>query len=98
MHLNSLFAFKQIVSDGSLNSRLLDVLECVRNSPKPLRDWDVLQKLFPGREDLNLVRPRLSELHESGHLEEGPVMLSHNGNRNVRTSIATNNEPQQSLF
>lgn len=98
MHQHSLEAFLEITQDGSKDSRRMAILEVVRSHKQPLRDWDILQILFPGSDDLNKIRPRCSELHEDGLLCEGPPMRSHSGHRNVRTSIAVNNEHQQSLF
>jgi hypothetical protein len=97
IHGNSKKVFKEIKKEGIVNSRLRDVLEVCKSSGRPLRDYDILKKLFPDSDDMNLVRPRISELHELGHLIEGPSALSISG-RSVRTSIAKDTEHQQTLF
>ena len=97
MHKHSLEAFEEITLDKSKQARLNVVLEVIEASKNPLRDWDVLQKLFPGASDMNLVRPRLTELHQMGKIIEGPPMANEARTRNVRTSVAVPKEQQQEL-
>lgn len=87
MHRNSLEALKQITKDGTKETRLNKVFACCKVANKPLRDWDILKILFPEKEDLNLVRPRITELHMLNLLAEGPRMKNNSGTRKVRSSV-----------
>jgi hypothetical protein len=92
MHENSLYAFAEISVDNpgyapsSKERRASAILEVYANSKKALSDYDVLQALFPGASDMNLVRPRISEMLAADH----PLIMqvgrttSHTGNRPVR--------------
>jgi len=86
IHSNSKESYRAIMFSGSKQSRAKAVLKVLEASPVPLADYQVLEALFPGSGDLNKVRPRLTECHKAGILEEGPPVKSHEGNTNVRTS------------
>ncbi len=87
MHENSLIALSEINTDGSKEKRKKAILGVFGNARTPLRDWDVLQALFPGSSDMNLVRPRVTELHGQKILIEGHKARSPYSNRPVRTSL-----------
>ena len=86
IHNNSIEAYKQIMFSGSKGGRAQSILKVLDASTVPLADYEVLAALFPHSGDMNKVRPRLSELHQAGILEEGPPVKSHEGKTNVRTS------------
>ena len=100
IHTNSLEAYKQIMTNGSRDTRLKAIFEILIKSNRFMSDYEVLQKLKPGSDNMNLVRPRITEAHQSYILEEGPPRKSHDGNLNVRTSRikATLIENQMELF
>ena len=98
MHNHSLEAYAQITETGVKDSRAMAILEVFKNAGKPLRDWDVLKRLFPESDNLNLVRPRITELHQMGHLVEGPPMKNQTETVNVRTSLPAKPDIQQTLF
>lgn len=98
MHNHSIEAYARLIKSGFKDSRVMEILETVKNAGKPLRDFDVLERLFPGSDDLNLVRPRLTELHQAGFLVEGPPMRNKSNTRNVRTSVPADTELQQRLL
>jgi hypothetical protein len=97
-HTNSLKAYSDITDCGAKEKRRQSIVNLFKDTNnKPLRDVDVLSALFPGREDMNLVRPRLSELHRDRILKEGPTMKSPSGRQNVRTSLLVNFNIQMEL-
>lgn len=100
MHKNSLEAYRKITEEGSKNTREKDILTIYSNYNRPLTDYEILQNFKPGSDNLNLVRPRITELHQKGILEEGPPIKSHMGRLNVRTSKIKDFEEQlqTSLF
>lgn len=83
-HTNSDQAWDEIRGTGSKERRRSAILSVFRKSLKPLRDYDVLSTLFPNSTDMNLVRPRITELTQSGLLKEVGRGKSHTGNRPVR--------------
>lgn len=87
-HENSRSSYRELGCDGSDRRAL--VLKFFRdNHPVAYTDRQVMDAIYPGRGDLNLVRPRITELTESGHLREvGSVRCSVTG-RMVRVSSAT---------
>jgi len=87
MHNHSLIAFNQINQNNSKRDRINAIKDVFKAHTRPLRDFDVLQILFDGESDMNLVRPRITELHNSGFLIESKKAVSPYGNRPVRTSI-----------
>ena len=99
MHNNSLEVNKVITKDGSKEARRNAILGIIRASKWPLSDYQILKRFKPGSDDMNLVRPRISELHVLGVLEEGPPVKSHVKNCNVRSSKVCRPEvKQQSMF
>ena len=46
------------------------ILDCLRLRNKGMTARQILEDLFPGREDMNLVRPRISDLLREGKLME----------------------------
>jgi len=98
MHTHSLEAFDQITADGTRDTRSKKILEILSSFSRPMSDYDVLQVFKPGSDDLNLVRPRITELHDKHILEEGMRTRSSDGKRNVRTSMIKNFKQQVSMF
>ena len=86
IHSNSKEAYKAIMCNGSKDSRAKEVLKIIESAGRSLSDYQVLQVFKSGSDNLNLVRPRISEMYKNGILEEGPPVKSHEGNTNVRTS------------
>lgn len=97
MHKNSLDVYDKIVADQSLNKRERAVVRIVVDNPRPLRDYDILQKFKPGSDNINLCQPRITHLHDLKIFKEGPPGKSPYKNCNVRTTIL-NVEDQLSLF
>jgi len=50
--------------------RKLMILDCLRVRGRPLTAREILGDLFPGSDDLNRVRPRISEMVKAGDLVE----------------------------
>ena len=98
MHDHSLSSHRVISRDGSLGKRTEAVLSIIKSAGRPLTDYEVLQRFKPGSDNLNLVRPRITELHDLGRLKEGPPARSHMKNVPVRTSLPAGEQAQQSLF
>lgn len=98
IHQNSLSSHRVIENDGSLGKRAQSILDILTAAGRPLTDYEVLQKFKPGSDNLNLVRPRITELTERGFLAEGPARKSHAKNCNVRASRVIKFRVQQSLF
>lgn len=97
MHINSITAYDELIP--TLNARESAVLDIVINAKKPLTNYDILQKFKPGSDNLNLVAPRITSLHDKGVLIEGAPARSHAKNTQVRTSILSLTiPPQQELF
>jgi len=67
MHENSLTAYRSITD---LSKRAQDIYYTLAHSPRAMTAREVLDKLFPGRGDPNLVRPRLTELKDDGWVVE----------------------------
>ena len=98
MHSHSLEAFNQITAEGSRDTREKRILNVLSTSSEPLSDYQILQALKPKSDDMNYVRPRISDLYEKGILTEGPRTKSHDGRRNVRTSLIKNFNNQLEMF
>lgn len=100
IHRNSLEAYKMIMADGSKMTHLKQCLQIITGSRSPIGDYDVLQKVKPGSDNLNLVRPRITELYKllPGVMIEGPPTKSHYKDCNVRTSMIHQKADTQDLF
>jgi len=98
MHNHSLEAYNQIITTGAKDTRSAKILDILSSFGRPMSDYEVLQVFKPGSDDLNLVRPRLTELHQKQILIEGPRTKSSDGRRNVRTNKIKGFEKQLSLF
>ena len=85
MHTHSKEAYRSIMASGAKASRTRAILEIFKRNSRPLSDYQILQKFKSGSDNLNLVRPRITELHQMGVLVEDIPIKSHDGNRNVRT-------------
>ena len=97
MHSNSLSAYKTITGDGSRSSRLSMILEVYQDG-RHYSDREVLQRLFPESDDLNKVRPRVSEGIQAGLLEECGSIRDGVTGKNVRLVRLKDREPQTRMF
>ena len=71
-HQNSKNAFSERIEE--LSPRAQEIYGKLVRIGQPKTDREILQLCFPGREDMNLVRPRLTELkHEHWVEESGDV-------------------------
>jgi len=95
MHNNSLDAYRDIKKDGSKAKRNAEILELFSGGLR-LTDREVLRILKPGSDDMNYVRPRLSELIQAGKLKE--IGKRADGGRNVRILMIKKLITQQDLF
>lgn len=95
MHENSLEALSNINKDGSKVKRNMEILHLFSGGLR-LTDREVLNILRPGSDDMNIFRPRLSELVQAGKLKE--VGKKAYGNRNVRILMIKDLTVQQGLF
>ena len=86
IHSNSKEAYNHIMFNGAKTARAKAVLKIIEGADSPLSDYQVLQVFKSGSDNLNLVRPRITELYKAGILEEGYPVKSHEGETNVRTS------------
>lgn len=100
IHKNSKEAYKIIMESGRKESRHRFIIKILTSVEQPLTDYTILQYYKKDSDNLNLVRPRITELHNDGILQEGPPAKSHEGNLNVRTSIMNPDliKKQMSLF
>lgn len=96
MHLNSILSYEEIIP--TLNGKHKEIVEIMLKVTRPLRDWDILQKYLEGSNDMNEVRPRITELHQMGVLVEAGNVRGHKGNRSVRTSILNFEVKQQTAL
>lgn len=77
MHTNSIKAYRE--GQKPMGDRALSVLRLFA-AGDAMTDRQVLDRLYPGSDDLNRVRPRITELIDAGHLEEcGAVTCSVTG-------------------
>lgn len=67
---NSLYSFKKLNSDGTRLKRREMILSLFENNDCRFTDREVLKILFPGKDDMNLVRPRINELLKDKKIEE----------------------------
>ena len=96
VHRNSKEVWHQIMQDGSKDKKMQEIFRIIFQAKEALSDYAVLQKVKPGSDNLNLVRPRITELHQIGRkgprfeepkvVEEGMPTKSHYKNTNVRTT------------
>ena len=100
IHQNSEQVYDAIIMDGSKDGRLKRVLEIITEAPKPLSDYQILQELKAGSDNLNLVSPRITELYQMVPpvVVEGPPVKSHCKNTNVRTTELIKINSQTKLF
>lgn len=61
------------------------ILDCLRVRGKPLTARQILADLFPGHEDMNLVRPRISDLVRERTLVEAGEIADHRTGETVST-------------
>ena len=97
MHTNSLIAYDELIP--TLSAREGFILDIIVKAKKPMSDWDILQVFKKGSDNLNLIRPRVSDLHDKKVLIEGAPARSHTKNMPVRTSVLNFEvKPQQEMF
>lgn len=95
VHKHSFTAYQEVKLSVSQRESL--ILKVIREVDKPLRDYDILKLVYPNSENINMVQPRITELHQKGILIEDKPGRSPFGNRPVRTSVIAPPEQQQSL-
>lgn len=85
-HHNSLLAWygAQDIHKGRRNA-VLGVV--VKSHPVPVSARDILHKLFPYSDDLNKVRPRITELKKDGWIEEHDAVKQESGQVQARFVI-----------
>jgi len=99
MHKNSLTAIKAITQDGSRLSRREIILKVFEDNPEShFTDREVLKILYPWSDNLNLVRPRLTELVKDNKLEEWNSARCSVTGKTVRLVRLAKKEKQTSLF
>jgi len=86
IHKHSIETYQSIMQDGSKETRKRALLEIIESSSEPMTDYEVLQSFKSGSDNMNLVRPRLTDLHNSGVLVAGPPTKNDRGYP-IRTSI-----------
>lgn len=96
VHDNSLAAYRDPANARVLHGRALAVYETVKHHG-PMTDRQVLARLFPGRDDANLVRPRLTELVKAGLLTEVGDQVDSDTGLTVRL-LDVVREPMTDLF
>ena len=83
MHQNSLESYRE-GTKGAFKTRSQAIFNTFYFGRKELTDREVLRALFPGSDDLNKIRPRVTELTKNGVLEEAGERLE--GSLRVRVS------------
>lgn len=76
IHDNSFEAWKDGWADGSFARRSERILRCLFYSKQPMTDRQIKDRL--GLEDMNSVRPRITELIADGYVREvGDTICEH---------------------
>jgi len=83
MHQNSIQAFREITSDGSRKKRAEIIMDVFNHGGK-YTDYQVLQILKPGSDNINFVQPRITELIQNRKLVECGVTRDLRTMKNVR--------------
>lgn len=104
IHSNSVTALRQISNEGSKQIRSEAVLACYSDGV-PRTDRQVLKMLYPQSDDMNKVKPRISELLKYDGLknpnppiiEWGSIKCSVTG-KNVRLCKIKNFKAQMELI
>ena len=86
IHKHSIETYQSIMQDGSKETRKRVLLEIIESATEPMTDYEVLQCFKSGSDNMNLVRPRLTDMHNSGVLVAGPPTKNEHGYP-IRTSI-----------
>ena len=86
IHKHSIETYQSIMDSGAKDSRKKAVLEIIQSNSEPMTDYEVLQCFKSGSDNMNLVRPRISDMHHSGVLVAGPPTKNERGYP-IRTSI-----------
>ena len=82
MHGNSLAA--RVSTRKETAERKAAIIQCLTSAGHSMTDRQILNALFPGREDMNLVRGRISDLKKDGILREvGSILENGRPNRLV---------------
>jgi hypothetical protein len=68
MSMRSIMAHDRREDEFGGRKRL--IMDCLKLRRRPLTAREILADLFPGSDDLNRVRPRISEMVKSGDLVE----------------------------
>ena len=98
MHNNSITTYNE--EKPSLSKRSMQIMSWLNNHPYPLTDRSV--KVGMGFEDMNMVRPRITELIKGGHVTEVGSKICPDTGKTVRliqlTKHADAKPIQQELF
>lgn len=73
MHTHSHLAFEAMQEEGKLSRRKAAILQWLLANPRPWTDREIAAGM--GYYDMNAVRPRITELVQSGILEECASIL-----------------------
>jgi len=98
MHENSTAALREITASGQKKDRTTAILAVFSREYRQLTDRQVLNILFPGSDNLNLTRPRISELLKAGKLRECKSVRDSVTNKMVRTCEIVEDAAQESMF
>jgi len=96
IHENSRQAIKEITTSGERKNRAEQILDIFKEYGFPMTDRGVLMRLFPGSDNLNLVRPRITELINKGQLQEVGNVMDFKTQKQVRSVYLT--KDQMNLF
>jgi hypothetical protein len=89
IHENTTVTYDEV--KAWLGNRELMVLNTFLAADKPLTDREALHQLFPGDNDMNKVRPRITSLVESNVLEESDKRRCVVTGMMVRTCLVSRN-------
>ena len=67
MHENSILSYIEELSNDNINKRSKEILECLKSLASAT---DRQIKNYLGYDEMNCVRPRITELIDSGHIRE----------------------------
>ena len=83
LHEHSLAAREN--NEAELHGRKALILDCLRIRNRPLTDRQILEDLYPGSDDMNRVRPRITELIRERRLVEDMEIEDPKTGERVRT-------------
>ena len=83
VHAHSLAAHDEHAAEHIGRKRL--IMDCIHLAGVPLTDRQILERIYPNSDDMNRVRPRISELLKEGRLVEGVEVVDAVTKEPVRT-------------